>query len=76
MAIADMPMGVAGTSGVCRFLIVEDPPEAETPTLVPISLLETWDAVLEPKHSLMTPRDAGMVGYSASSSGHIIKWLT
>eukprot|EP00973_Karenia_brevis_P056060 7797266-Karenia_brevis.AAC.1 len=56
-----MPMGVAGVSGTCRFVIVEDPPEHKTPPLVPISLSKTWDAVLEPRYSLMTLRDVGVV---------------
>eukprot|EP00973_Karenia_brevis_P079920 11089845-Karenia_brevis.AAC.1 len=56
-----MPMGVAGVSGMRRFVIVEDPPEHKTPPLVPTSLFKTWDAVLEPGYSLMTLRGAGVV---------------
>eukprot|EP00973_Karenia_brevis_P036124 4981425-Karenia_brevis.AAC.1 len=53
-------MGVAGVSGICHWLIVEDPPGHRTPPLVPISLVKVWDAVLEPKQSLMTLREAGV----------------
>eukprot|EP00973_Karenia_brevis_P020920 2877025-Karenia_brevis.AAC.1 len=54
-------MGVAGVSGTCRFVIVEDPPEHKTPPLAPMSLLKTWDVVLEPRYSLMILGDAGVV---------------
>eukprot|EP00973_Karenia_brevis_P067163 9339654-Karenia_brevis.AAC.1 len=56
-----MPMGVARVSGMCRLVTVEDPPEHKTPPSVPISPLKTWDAVSEPRYSLMTLRDAGLV---------------
>ena len=47
--MAEMPVGIAGVPGICRFVILEDPLErSETPPLVPIKLWNNVDLVIEP----------------------------
>ena len=47
--MAEVPVGIAGVPGLCRFVISEDPSEkAATPQLVPIKLLKQFDSVIEP----------------------------
>ena len=60
LGIAEVPVGMAGVCGTCRFVILEDPsPKNTTPPLIPINYLKTVDAVLRPKHELMTLAEDG-----------------
>ena len=60
LGIAEVPVGLAGVNGTCRFVILEDPcPENATPPLIPINYLKKVDAVIRPKHEIMTLAGAG-----------------
>ena len=52
---------MAGACGLCFSVVLQDPsPDATTPPLIPINLLKKLDAVMRPKHELMTLVDAGV----------------
>ena len=57
LAVCDMPMGLAGTNGVMRWLVLEEPDGViGTPPLVPNGLFIHLDAVIEPKQKRVTFR--------------------
>ena len=60
LGVAEVPIGMAGVCGTCRFVILEDPsPQNTTPPLIPINYLKTVDVVIRPKHEIMTLAEAG-----------------
>ena len=60
LGIAEVPVGLAGVCGTCRFVILEDPcPENITPPSSPINYLKKVDAVIRPKHEIMSLAEAG-----------------
>ena len=51
LAIAEVPIGMAGVCGTRKFVALEDPsPKNNTPPLIPINYLKTVDAVLRPNN--------------------------
>ena len=58
---SEMPIGMAGACGLCLFVVLEHPSSDQTtPPLIPINLLKKLDAVIRPKHEIMTLADAGV----------------
>ena len=60
LGIAEVPVGMAGVCGTCRFVIWEDhSPKNTTPPLIPIKYLKTVDAVIRHNHEIMTLAETG-----------------
>ena len=58
LAVCDMPMGLAGTNGVMRWFVLEEPDGViGTPPLVPNGLFIHLDVVIEPKRKKVTFRE-------------------
>ena len=61
LGTAEVPIDMAGVCGLCRFVMLDDPfSKATTPPLISMNLLKEMDAVLRPKHEIMTLAEAGV----------------
>ena len=60
LAMADVPIGIAGTNGLERWLVLDDDEaDLSCPPLVPNRLLIHLDSIIEPKWDRMTLRGVG-----------------
>ena len=51
--LVDVPVGVAGINAVIRFTVLSDSDEFQVPPLLPISFLESVDAVIDTKNDML-----------------------